>query len=111
MRRASTPLLPLLSPIMTRVRAREERPDRLVSCTPLRRAPYAELRSEPPLFLLRQAAGHDLEETSVQINVAQGWQSGFQATAESASTGLLWFQLRTGPYCIEGGPSLRRACR
>src|SRR5713226_202138 len=32
LRRASTPLSPLFSSIMTRVRAREERPDRLVSC-------------------------------------------------------------------------------
>src|SRR6266568_51662 len=32
MRRASTPLPPLLSPIMTRVWTLEERPDRLVSC-------------------------------------------------------------------------------
>src|SRR5712691_5526519 len=39
MSRASTPLPLLFSPIMTRVRAREERPDRLVSCTPLLGAP------------------------------------------------------------------------
>src|SRR5713226_5109051 len=32
MRRASTPLPPLFSPIMTRVRALEQRSDRLVSC-------------------------------------------------------------------------------
>src|SRR6266849_1113688 len=39
MRRASTPLSLLFSPIMTGVRALEERPDRLVSCTPSPRVP------------------------------------------------------------------------